>query len=62
MFDSNIGTIGGAIYIDIASSLNAFPDDLIYSPYVLIKNNTFSRNMAYFEGNAVYIQGGYDHF
>lgn len=27
------------------------------TPFVLLKNNTFTRNMAYFEGNSVYIRG-----
>ena len=25
--------------------------------YYLFKDNTFNKNMAYFEGNAIYIQG-----
>lgn len=28
-----------------------------WSPFIYLKNNNFTRNIAYIEGNSVYIQG-----
>ena len=58
-FDSNIGTHGGAIHIDLSSSdTPAAPlrPARKYSPAIYMKNNTFSRNQAYLDGNAIYIK------
>ena len=46
-FSDNIGTHGGAIKIKNAEK---------YQPLIILKNNNFTRNMAYFEGNAVFIK------
>ena len=49
-FQHNIGTFGGAITINS-------PDWLTGNmPYVVIANNNFRNNMAYFSGNAIYIR------
>ena len=29
-----------------------------YAPFLYLKDNSFTRNTAYFEGNALYIKGG----
>ena len=55
-FEENIGTLGGAIHImspDFES--NAASNTTNSHPYIYIENNTFSKNMAYFAGNAIYI-------
>lgn len=57
-FDSNVGIHGGAIQIDNSDSGSRKRDATAYAPFLYLKNNTFSRNMAYFEGNAVYVKGG----
>lgn len=57
-FDSNIGIHGGAIQVDNSQfSRWDASSYLEYSPFLYLKNNTFTRNMAYLEGNAVYIKG-----
>jgi hypothetical protein len=56
-FDSNIGMIGGAIHINNQlqpNSRNTMKDS---SPVILFKKNTFTRNLSYMEGNAVFIMG-----
>jgi len=55
-FDSNVGLYGGAILIDNNNNPNI--NDKEASPFVYFKKNNFTKNMAYFEGNAVYIVGG----
>lgn len=59
-FDSNIGLTGGAIHLDLRAAESASSASHVnwFSPFVYLKNNTFTRNMAYFEGNAVVIRGG----
>ena len=58
IFDSNIGMHGGAIHIDnIAADPYQEASHFGRYPFVLFENNTFSRNMAYFEGNALYVVG-----
>ena len=55
-FEENIGTLGGAIHImspDFES--NADSTEVNSHPYIYIENNTFSKNMAYFAGNAIYM-------
>ena len=47
-FDSNIGMFGGAIHIHQQSDDN-LP--------VVMRNNVYNKNMAYFSGNAVYSRG-----
>ena len=49
-FDKNIGTFGGAIKINSPNFLAG------KEPYVIIVDNTFFNNMAYFSGNAIYIR------
>ena len=59
-FENNIGLHGGAIHINnqqlLASRTSNETDEL--SPPILIKENLFRNNMAYFEGNAIYIKSG----
>ena len=55
-FDNNIGLHGGAIHIDQQSRVIPTVDD--YSSLIYLSNNSFTRNMAYFSGNAVFIRGG----
>jgi hypothetical protein len=50
VFTNNIGTFGGAISIN--SPNFAFGK----LPFVAIRDNQFMNNMAYFSGNAIYIQ------
>ena len=59
-FDSNVGLHGGAVHIDVSGT---HEDEMgagewSSAPFILFKNNTFTRNMAYFEGNAIYIKNG----
>jgi hypothetical protein len=56
-FDSNIGIHGGAIHIDNIKQGAPDEDSKRYSPFTYFKNNTFTRNMAYFEGNAIFVEG-----
>ena len=55
-FEENIGTLGGAIHImspDFESNANS--TEVNSHPYIYIENNTFTKNMAYFAGNAIYM-------
>jgi len=56
-FDSNIGMHGGSIHIDFQQKNLNLTKITELSPYILLKNNSFARNMAYFEGNSVFIRG-----
>ena len=49
-FYYNIGTFGGAITINSPDWRQG------KQPHIIIKNNMFSKNMAYFSGNAIYIK------
>lgn len=49
-FSSNIGTFGGAITVNSPDWING------RQPHVVVVNNQFSGNMAYFSGNAIYIR------
>ena len=49
-FTSNVGTFGGAITINSPNWKSG------YQPHVVIYNNMFQGNMAYFSGNAIYIR------
>lgn len=49
-FLHNIGTFGGAI------SINSPDWSKGKQPHIVIKNNMFQGNMAYFSGNAIYIR------
>jgi hypothetical protein len=51
-FTNNIGTFGGAISIN--SPVNNDPDSTTGN--IIIDNNRFYNNSAYFSGNAIYIQ------
>ena len=51
VFSQNIGTFGGAITINSPNWLQG-----VNLPLVFINDNTFTQNMAYFSGNAVYIR------
>jgi len=59
LFDSNIATHGGAIHIDNRFTQNRYKsqEENNHSPRIHIFNNRFTRNMAYFQGNAIYISG-----
>lgn len=48
IFESNIGMYGGAIYMHNT--------ELTHVP-VILRNNTFSKNTAYFSGNSIFISG-----
>jgi len=50
-FSQNIGTFGGAVTINGQDWSNG------EAPVVLIANNSFENNMAYFSGNAIYVRG-----
>jgi hypothetical protein len=57
-FENNVGLHGGAIHIDQQLSQHdnqTHVNDL--TTFIYFKNNSFSKNMAYFEGNAVFIRG-----
>ena len=56
-FDSNIGIHGGAIHVDLGHTGDAEQAVVQYSPFLYLRNNTFTRNMAYLEGNAIAIRG-----
>ena len=56
-FDSNIGIHGGAIHIGLGHTGDAKQTVARYSPFLYLRNNTFTRNMAYLEGNAIAIRG-----
>ena len=49
-FSENIGTTGGAIHIEQPNF--EVPN---MKPYLIIKDNKFKNNMAYFAGNAIHI-------
>lgn len=49
-FQSNVGTFGGAITINSPDWKNG------NQPHVVITSNQFSRNMAYFSGNSIYMR------
>ena len=57
-FDSNVGLHGGAIQIDHAKVANSSTSINEAAPFVMFKNNQFTRNIAYLEGTAIYIGGG----
>ena len=62
-FDSNIGIHGGAIHIDLSDFHHVIPRvSERYSPSIVIQNNTFMRNQAYFDGNAIYIKGAQKYY
>jgi hypothetical protein len=52
-FKQNIGTFGGAISIN---SPRWSASDTTKLPYVVMRGNKFTGNMAYFSGNAIYIR------
>ena len=56
-FSENIGTSGGAIQILSPNfeSHNQTGYNTTYKPYVIMQNNNFTKNMAYFAGNAFHI-------
>jgi hypothetical protein len=57
VFKDNIGLSGGALHIDLQIRDEDSNGLLHYSPFVFLKGNLFERNMAYFNGNALYIRG-----
>ena len=67
IFKENIGIFGGAISInspnfaaidDIkANSAASATIPAMKRPYIVLRDNEFTRNMAYMSGNAVFIQG-----
>ena len=69
-FLNNIGLHGGALHIVTAPDYNLtsernildlfFNNEVEYeSPLILIKDNVFESNIAYFEGNAIFIKDHY---
>eukprot|EP00347_Sterkiella_histriomuscorum_P022241 403331176 len=50
IFLNNIGTFGAAITINSPNWIKG------YQPYIYIKGNTFTGNMAYLQGNAIFIR------
>jgi hypothetical protein len=59
-FDSNIGTYGGAILIDNTPSPDSSESNSDSSPFISFQKNRFTRNMAYIEGNSLFIRGASD--
>jgi len=60
VFKDNIGLSGGALNIDLSikDEEEHSPNSLeIYSPFLFVQGNRFERNMAYIQGNALYIKG-----
>lgn len=58
LFEENIGTMGGAIHImspDFETGAAVANETVNTLPYIYIESNTFSRNMAYLAGNAIYM-------
>lgn len=60
-FDNNIGLHGGAVHIDLSYEKDGLATLNEPSTTVALLNNTFKRNMALFEGNAVFIKGAQRH-
>ena len=62
VFKDNVGLSGGALHIDLqlSKNLNRASQDLVneFTPYVFVQGNHFERNMAYTNGNAIFIKGG----
>lgn len=54
--DSNMGIHGGAIHIDQESDFFS-PNYNTFAPFIYLNNNTFTRNMAYLDGNSIYTKG-----
>ena len=58
-FTNNIGLHGGAIHIDLGLKQDRRQPSFDEStPAIILKDNKFTKNMAYFAGNAVFIKGG----
>ena len=55
MFSQNIGTTGGVIHIE-DPDFRYHRNDTAKNPYIIMKNNAFLNNMAYWAGNAFHIQ------
>ena len=59
LFENNIGIHGGAIHINsqlLPTSNGKSRSQEETPPTILLKENRFFKNMAYFEGNAIYIK------
>ena len=58
-FSENIGTVGGTIFImspDFeANKLTNTTSTPNSKPYIYVRDNSFTSNMAYFAGNALYV-------
>ena len=56
-FSENIGTFGGSILISSPNFeiYNRTTFNTTEKPYVIFQNNNFTKNMAYFAGNAFHI-------
>jgi len=50
---------GGAVHIDNSLMHSKESSDESEAPLIVFKSNEFLRNVAYFEGNAVYIKNGH---
>ena len=60
VFKDNIGLSGGGLHIDLQIRDDETPGPNSaqdFSPFVIVQGNHFLRNMAYFQGNALYIRG-----
>ena len=60
-FLENIGTSGGAVHISSPRFEQSMPNEAGVAQvngqaFVVMANNIFERNMAYFAGNALYIR------
>ena len=58
VFEENIGTMGGVMHIMSPDfETNAALNDTVVNnlPYIYIESNTFTKNMAYLAGNAIYM-------
>jgi hypothetical protein len=56
-FERNVGTFGGAISINSPDFQYGYSNNNnLLRPLVIIADNIFNKNMAYFSGNAVYIR------
>ena len=56
-FLENIGTFGGAVVIESPNFEihNRTTLNTTDKPYIIFQNNNFTKNMAYFAGNAFHI-------
>jgi hypothetical protein len=59
LFQGNVGLFGGAVHIEMSphnTKVHSKSQLTESQPFILMRNNTFDKNMAYFEANAVFIK------